>query len=83
MSPLLAPPELLHKLPPAYVEVCSADPLGPEGAAYAKKLEESGVLVKLFVLEGIPHGGHMLFVHAEFSKAARKAFNEEIVKMLK
>ncbi|KAF2432485.1 Alpha/beta hydrolase fold-3, partial [Tothia fuscella] len=55
VSPLLASAELLRQLPPTYIDVCSADPLAAGGIAYAKKLEDHGVPVKLFVLDGMPH----------------------------
>ena len=56
VSPLLADPELLRKLPPTYMDVCTEDPLYDGGVAYAKKLEDLGVPVKLFILLGMPHG---------------------------
>lgn len=79
MSPLLAPPELLRKLPPTYIEVCSMDPVGPAASAYAKKLEDCSVPTKLFVLDGIPHGGHMMFPGADFSNAAREAVAKGVI----
>jgi acetyl esterase/lipase len=69
-SPLLASPELLRKLPPTYIDACSADPLYDGAVAYGKKLEESGVPVKLFVLDGMPHGSYILFPDLESSQAA-------------
>ncbi len=56
VSPLLAPEEILKKLPPTYIDVCSEDPLAPGGIMYAKKLEGCGVPVRLFILQGMPHG---------------------------
>jgi acetyl esterase/lipase len=73
VSPLLAPPNLLRKLPPAYVDACSADPLFAGGVDYAKKLEENGVPVKLFILDGMPHGSYILFPDMPSSKVAHEA----------
>jgi acetyl esterase/lipase len=70
VSPLLASPDVLRKLPPTYIDVCSADPLASGGIAYAKKLEDIGVPVKLFILEGMPHGSYICFPAMESSKAA-------------
>ena len=69
-SPLLASPELLKKLPPTYIEVCGADPLYENGIVYAKKLEDCGVPVRLFILEGMPHGSFMGFPELNSSKVA-------------
>ena len=73
VSPLLANDNLLQKLPPTYVDVCSADPLAAGGIAYAKKLEESGIPVKLFILDGMPHGSYILFPDLPSSEAAHAA----------
>lgn len=53
-SPLLAPE--FDEFPPTYISVCGCDPLRDEGLEYAKRLEESGVPVKLDVVPGYPHG---------------------------
>lgn len=60
-SPLLVPDSLIRRLPPSYIDVCSADPLFTGGVEYAKKLEENGVPVRSYVLEGMPHGSYILF----------------------
>jgi acetyl esterase/lipase len=73
VSPLLADPALIKKLAPAYIDVCSADPLYTGGVAYAKKLEENGVAVKLFILEGMPHGSYILFPDLPSSQTAHTA----------
>jgi acetyl esterase len=70
VSPLLAEPELIKKLPPTYIDVCSADPLAILGIAYGKLLEDCGVPVKLFVLEGMPHGSYVLFPDLPSSRTA-------------
>ncbi|KEF54945.1 uncharacterized protein A1O9_09388 [Exophiala aquamarina CBS 119918] len=53
-SPLLA--SEFDQFPPTYISVCGCDPLRDEGLEYAKKLEASGVQVKLDVIPGYPHG---------------------------
>jgi acetyl esterase len=54
VAPLLAPD--LSGLPPALVIVSGCDPLRDEGIAFAKRLEEAGVGVKLSVYEDMIHG---------------------------
>ncbi|CAK7197609.1 hypothetical protein SEUCBS139899_000257 [Sporothrix eucalyptigena] len=76
VSPLLAPDELLRKLPPTYIDACSEDPLYDGGAAYGKRLDDLGVPVKLFVLQGMPHGSYYLFPELPSSKIANKAVVE-------
>ncbi|KAF2652696.1 hypothetical protein K491DRAFT_726085 [Lophiostoma macrostomum CBS 122681] len=73
VSPLLADPADISKLPPAYIDVCSEDPLAPGGIAYARLLEDNGVPVRLFILEGMPHGSFILFPDLESSKVAHAA----------
>lgn len=53
-SPLLAPD--LAGLAPAYVVTAGFDPLRDEGAAYAERLEASGVSVTYECFEGMVHG---------------------------
>lgn len=76
VSPLLASDNLLRKLPPTYIDACSEDPLYDGGVAYAQRLENVGVPVKLFVLEGMPHGSYYLFPELPSSKVANKAVIE-------
>ncbi len=52
--PLLA--ENLSGLPPALIIVTGYDPLKDEGIAYARRLDEAGVTVKLSVYEDMIHG---------------------------
>jgi acetyl esterase len=59
MSPLRA--ESFEGLPPAYVMVAEYDPLRDEGIAYAKKLEEAGIPVKLKVYDDQAHGFFQMF----------------------
>lgn len=70
LSPLLASPSSIKKLPPTYIDVCSADPLAVPGLAYGKLLEDNGVPVKVFVLEGMPHGSYVLFPDLPSSRVA-------------
>jgi acetyl esterase/lipase len=70
VSPLLAKPELIRKLPPTYIDVDGADPLGVPGIAYGKLLEDNNVHVKVFALEGMPHGSYVLFPVLPSSRVA-------------
>lgn len=46
----------LHYLPPAYIEPQQMDTLRDEAIAYANKLKNAGVEVKLNVISGSYHG---------------------------
>ncbi|KAF8179709.1 Alpha/Beta hydrolase protein [Mycena galopus ATCC 62051] len=57
-SPLLAD----HiGLPPSYLQICGLDPLRDEGLLYERLLREQGVLTKLDIYPGVPHGFHAMF----------------------
>ncbi|KAH8777142.1 Alpha/Beta hydrolase protein [Hyaloscypha sp. PMI_1271] len=65
-SPLLFPSHA--ELPPAYVQICGADPLRDEGLIYEQVLREEGVKTRLDVFPGLPHGFWSWFPKADFSK---------------
>ncbi|HLQ60966.1 MAG TPA: alpha/beta hydrolase [Candidatus Acidoferrales bacterium] len=81
-SPLRAPD--LAALAPAYVLVCDLDPLLDEGVAYARRLQEAGVPVRLRRETGMIHGflrvaGAIDRAHdgmADIGGALRRAFAE-------
>lgn len=71
VSPLLAPD--VADVAPAYVAVAGFDVLRDEGEAYALKLREAGVWVKLRRHEGLTHG---LINATGVGAAARRALAE-------
>ncbi|KAJ5988019.1 hypothetical protein N7481_003229 [Penicillium waksmanii] len=68
VSPLLAMD--FTDLPPAYIQVCGRDPLRDEGLAYADKLEEYGVPVRVNVYQGLPHA---FWIFPEISTSGQAA----------
>ena len=65
-SPLIFPSH--GGLPPAYIQVCGADPLRDEVLIYEQVLKEAGVRTKLDIFPGLPHGFWSWFPEAGFSK---------------
>ncbi|KAF7333119.1 Abhydrolase-3 domain-containing protein [Mycena venus] len=57
LSPLLTDPT---GLPPSYLQICGLDPLRDEGLLYKRLLREQGVLTKLDIYPGVPHGFHAI-----------------------
>lgn len=67
-SPLLAEPEVLKLVPPAYIMTCEHDVLRDDGLMYARRLEEAGVPVTSDHYEQGFHGIMMFgFFPASFS----------------
>ncbi|MEI6434911.1 MAG: alpha/beta hydrolase [Bacteroidota bacterium] len=71
VAPLLA--RDLSGLPPTLIIVSGFDPLRDEGIAYAKRLKEAGVQVKLSVYEDMIHG---FLSYIGILKQAKAAINE-------
>ncbi|TAQ90325.1 hypothetical protein B7494_g1347 [Chlorociboria aeruginascens] len=65
-SPLVFPSH--QNLPPAYFQICGADPLRDEGLIYESILRESGIKTRLDIYPGLPHGFWTWFPEASFSK---------------
>ena len=55
VSPIKTPPELLAKLPPAWIAIAELDLLAPEARAYAELLKSVGVAAEVKVYEGSTH----------------------------
>ncbi len=70
-SPLRAPD--LSGLPPAYVLTAGCDPLGDEGAGYARRLEKTGVAVDHRHLADQTHG---FLLMGKIFRAAGPALDE-------
>ena len=70
-APLLAPD--LARLPPALVMVGEFDPLRDEGIAYAERLREAGVPVRLMDVPGMVHGFLSLRGTVDAARAALSA----------
>ncbi|KAJ7786683.1 Alpha/Beta hydrolase protein [Mycena olivaceomarginata] len=53
LSPLLADH---NGLPPTHLQICGLDPLRDEGLLYERLLREQGILTRLDIYPGVPHG---------------------------
>jgi acetyl esterase len=68
LSPLWAPDHA--RLPPTHIVIAELDPLADEGAAYAQRLQASGVPVEVTRYDGVMHG---FFAQAGVLAKARAA----------
>lgn len=66
--------ESFEGLPAAYIEVAQLDPLRDEGIAYARSLEEAGVPVEFYEVEGAVHG----YDNAENSSIVEEQYQKRI-----
>ncbi|GAB3583600.1 alpha/beta hydrolase [Calidifontibacter terrae] len=56
-DPILSPARAdVRGVAPALVQTADRDPLGPEGNAYARQLQDAGVAARLTRYYGVPHG---------------------------
>ena len=70
VSPLYAEDEDIADLPPVLVMTAEFDPLRDEGEAYARRLEQAGVSVRLKRYDGQIHGFFTLDAFLDAAKAA-------------
>ena len=80
-SPLLADDH--SELPPAMIVVAGYDPLRDEGEAYAKKLGEAGVEVKVSRNDGMIHGFASMIGALDDARASLGEMGEELRAALK
>jgi acetyl esterase len=71
-SPLLAAD--YRGLPPALIITAELDPVRDEGEAYAEKLKNAGVPVRLIRYSGVVHG----FISVPFVRKANQAIEESV-----
>ncbi|WP_433496409.1 alpha/beta hydrolase [Sphaerimonospora sp. CA-214678] len=72
----------LRGLPPAYVGVCSADPLRDEGIDYARRLTDQGVQAELRMYPGLFHGATGMFPGLDVTRRARAALLDAAARLL-
>ncbi|WSZ38561.1 alpha/beta hydrolase [Streptomyces sp. NBC_00190] len=72
----------LSGLPPAYVEVGSAETFRDEGVAYANTIWQSGGQAELHVWPGACHGFDGLAPHAALTQDARSARTRWLQRLL-
>ncbi|MFC0527312.1 alpha/beta hydrolase [Phytohabitans kaempferiae] len=73
----------LSGLPPAYVGVCSADPLRDEGIEYARRLADQGVPTELRMSPGLFHGATGMFPDVDACQRARAALLDAAERLLR
>lgn len=56
LSPLLAPDDVLCRLPPIHFMACELDPCLDDSVAFARKLQKLGVTIHMDVISDLPHG---------------------------
>jgi acetyl esterase len=80
-SPLLARDQ--SGLPPAIVVTAEFDPLRDEGEAYAEKLRQAGVPVKLRRYDGMIHGFMSMFDYIDRGRDAVAAVGADVRELVK
>lgn len=54
--------------PPTYLQICGMDPLRDEALIYEDVLKENGVLTKVDLYPGLPHGFWSRWTGADFTR---------------
>jgi len=69
-SPILAPDEVLKRVPPAVIVTAEYDPLRDDGEAYGKRLVANGVAASVVRFNGTLHGFYSMLAGVDDAAAA-------------
>jgi acetyl esterase len=69
-SPILAPDEVLKRVPPAVIVTAEYDPLRDDGEAYGKRLVSNGVSASVVRFNGTLHGFYSMLAGVDDAAAA-------------